>query len=100
MRSVSPPKPAAFPIGRQGIQALIQSSYRDAEIRFGRSSIHINSDFDVEKLTSLVAMAYVVDKENVIIIMGNPDVPKHPSDLMGELKCTDSHTNFSIYVNK
>ena len=72
------------------------------------NAIQIKSDFDVKSLTSLVARVYVVDKENVILILGNPDVSKLPSDLKGELKCRvdymvkcmDFHTNFNVYVNK
>lgn len=81
---------------------------RTKEIIKKLNSISAKSEFDIELLTSLVARAYVVDKENVILILGNPDVSKLPSDLRGELKCrvdyrvkcTDFHTNFSVYVNK
>lgn len=81
---------------------------RTKEIIKKLNSISSKSEFDIELLTSLVARAYVVDKENVILILGNPDVSKLPSDLRGELKCrvdyrvkcTDFHTDFSVYVNK
>ena len=59
-------------------------------------------------MTSLYSRAYVVNKRNVILILGNADVSKLPYDLKGSLnvrvnykvKCTDYYTDFGIFINK
>lgn len=72
------------------------------------NAIPSNAEFSVDLMTSLYSRAYVVDKSNVILIIGNPDVSNLPYNLTGALKvrvdyrikCTDYHTNFSMFINK
>ena len=61
-------------------------------------------DFDFRKLYS---RAVVMNKSEVLLIVGNPDVSKLPLSSVGELKIqvsykvkiTDYHINFSVYAN-
>ena len=61
-------------------------------------------DFDFRKLYS---RAVVMNKSEVLLFVGNPDVSKLPLSSVGELKIqvsykvkiTDYHINFSVYAN-
>lgn len=72
------------------------------------NAISPDAEYSVDLMASVYSRAYVIDKNNVILIIGNPDVSNLPYNLTGDLKvrvdykikCTDYHTDFSIFINK